>query len=278
MSCTFACGVNAIDHNMVARDENVRVGAVVLAPGYQAYRAELSEEYGLGRYPNVVTSLQFERLLSASGPTSGHVQRPSDGKSAQKIAFLQCVGSRDQSHDYCSSVCCMYAAKQAIMAVEHAKAETHRQRAAALPGVLHGHARVQQRLRRILSPRREEIWRAVHALPHQRSARRPRHARSGSALLRRARPVAARAFRSRHAIDRHGDFAQGARVGSAPRHRTRRLRLLSHGAIQSARDEPRGHLRRRAVPRTEGHPRIDRGSERSRCGRRVALERSRVSR
>jgi len=124
MSCTFACGVNAIDHNMVVRDESVRVGAVVLAPGYQAYRAELSEEYGLGRYPNVVTSLQFERLLSASGPTSGHVQRPSDAKSAQKIAFLQCVGSRDQSHDYCSSVCCMYAAKQAIMAVEHAKAET----------------------------------------------------------------------------------------------------------------------------------------------------------
>jgi heterodisulfide reductase subunit A-like polyferredoxin len=125
MSCTFACGVNAIDHNMVARDENVRVGAVVLAPGYQAYRAELSEEYGLGRYPNVVTSLQFERLLSASGPTLGHVQRPSDGRGAQKIAFLQCVGSRDQSHDYCSSVCCMYAAKQAIMAVEHAKAENH---------------------------------------------------------------------------------------------------------------------------------------------------------
>jgi heterodisulfide reductase subunit A-like polyferredoxin len=125
MSCTFACGVNAIDHNIVARDEHVRVGAIVLAPGYQAYRAELSEEYGLGRYPNVVTSLQFERLLSASGPTLGHVQRPSDGRSAQKIAFLQCVGSRDQAHDYCSSVCCMYAAKQAIMAVEHAKAETH---------------------------------------------------------------------------------------------------------------------------------------------------------
>ncbi len=126
MSCTFACGVNAIDHNMVARDESVRVGAVVLAPGYQAYRAELSEEYGLGRYPNVVTSLQFERLLSASGPTLGHVQRPSDARGAQKIAFLQCVGSRDPAHDYCSSVCCMYAAKQAIMAVEHAKAETLR--------------------------------------------------------------------------------------------------------------------------------------------------------
>jgi heterodisulfide reductase subunit A-like polyferredoxin len=67
----------------------------------------------------VVTALQFERLLSASGPTFGHVQRLSDGKPAKKIAFLQCVGSRDQHHDYCSSVCCMYATKEAIMAIEH---------------------------------------------------------------------------------------------------------------------------------------------------------------
>ncbi|GAB4575407.1 MAG: FAD-dependent oxidoreductase [Anaerolineae bacterium] len=119
MSCTFACGVNAIDHDMVAREEQVKVGAVILAPGYQAYRAEYSEEYGLGRYPNVVTALQFERLLSASGPTMGHVQRPSDGEKPRRIAFLQCVGSRDQTHDYCSAVCCMYATKEAVIAREH---------------------------------------------------------------------------------------------------------------------------------------------------------------
>lgn len=119
MSCTFACGVNAIDHDMVARQESVHVGALILAPGYQIYRGELSEEYGLGRYPNVITSLQFERLLSASGPSMGHVQRPSDGKTPRRIAFLQCVGSRDQSHDYCSAVCCMYATKEAIIAKEH---------------------------------------------------------------------------------------------------------------------------------------------------------------
>ena len=123
MSCTFACGVKAIDHDMVARDETIRVGAVILAPGYQVYHAELSEEYGFGRYPNVVTALQYERMLSASGPTGGHIQRPSDGASPRRIAFLQCVGSRDQSHDYCSSVCCMYAAKEAIMTIEHARAE-----------------------------------------------------------------------------------------------------------------------------------------------------------
>jgi heterodisulfide reductase subunit A2 len=104
---------------MVAWEEQVEVGAVILAPGYQVYRAELSEEYGFGRYPNVVTALQFERLLSASGPTLGALQRPSDGKQPRRIAFLQCVGSRDQSHDYCSAVCCMYATKEAVIAKEH---------------------------------------------------------------------------------------------------------------------------------------------------------------
>ena len=119
MSCVFACERDAIDHDMVATEETVDVGAVILAPGYQVYHAELSEEYGLGRYANVVTSLQFERLLSASGPTMGHVQRPSDGSTPQRIAFLQCVGSRDQNHDYCSAVCCMYATKEAIIAKDH---------------------------------------------------------------------------------------------------------------------------------------------------------------
>ncbi|MBN1992206.1 MAG: FAD-dependent oxidoreductase [Anaerolineae bacterium] len=119
LSCSYECKAGAINHDEPPRIEQVQVGAVVLAPGYQIYQAELSEEYGLGRYPNVVTALQFERLLSASGPTHGHVTRPSDGKPARKIAFLQCVGSRDQSHDYCSAVCCMYAAKEAVMAREH---------------------------------------------------------------------------------------------------------------------------------------------------------------
>ena len=123
MACVHACGVDAIDHSMVENLEEISVGALILAPGYQAYNAQLSEEYGMGRYPNVVSSLQYERLLSASGPTKGHVQRPSDGSSPKRIAFLQCVGSRDQNHDYCSSVCCMYAAKEAIMTVEHARAE-----------------------------------------------------------------------------------------------------------------------------------------------------------
>jgi heterodisulfide reductase subunit A-like polyferredoxin len=119
LSCQYICQADAVIHDQAGRTETVKVGAIILAPGFQPYPAELSQEYGFGRYANVVTSLQFERLLSASGPTEGHVTRPSDHRPAKKIAFLQCVGSRDQGHDYCSSVCCMYATKQAIMAVEH---------------------------------------------------------------------------------------------------------------------------------------------------------------
>jgi heterodisulfide reductase subunit A-like polyferredoxin len=118
-TCVTECGVGAINLNMIGKQQKVDVGAVVLAPGFKSYQAEQSQEFGLGRFPNVVTSLQYERLLSASGPTSGHIKRNSDQDRPRKIAFLQCVGSRDQTHDYCSSVCCMYAAKQANMTLEH---------------------------------------------------------------------------------------------------------------------------------------------------------------
>jgi heterodisulfide reductase subunit A-like polyferredoxin len=119
LACVYACQAGAINHNDLEETREVNVGAVLLVPGFQAYDARLSQEFGLGRYANVVTSLQFERLLSASGPTEGHVKRPSDGERPRKIAFVQCVGSRDENHDYCSAVCCMYATKEAIMACEH---------------------------------------------------------------------------------------------------------------------------------------------------------------
>jgi heterodisulfide reductase subunit A-like polyferredoxin len=119
LACVYACQAGAINHNDLEETREIQVGAILLAPGFQAYDARLSQEFGLGTYPNVVTSLQFERLLSASGPTEGHVKRPSDGVRPRRIAFVQCIGSRDQDHDYCSSVCCMYATKEAIMACEH---------------------------------------------------------------------------------------------------------------------------------------------------------------
>ncbi|MBM4465074.1 MAG: FAD-binding protein [Chloroflexi bacterium] len=117
--CVLACQAGAIDHQQAPHKVELQIGAVVLAPGYQLYDAERSGELGYGRYPNVLTSMEFERLLSASGPTGGHLIRPSDHREPRRIAFLQCVGSRDQNHDYCSSVCCMYATKEAMLALEH---------------------------------------------------------------------------------------------------------------------------------------------------------------
>ena len=119
LSCVYTCQAQAVNHEDVERLEEIEVGAVILSPGYELSNPQTYQEYGLGRYRNVVTSIQFERLLSASGPTQGHVRRPSDGRTPERIAWLQCVGSRDQEHAYCSSVCCMYAMKQAIIAKEH---------------------------------------------------------------------------------------------------------------------------------------------------------------
>jgi heterodisulfide reductase subunit A-like polyferredoxin len=117
--CVEACKPGAIDHYMAPAEQTLDVGAVVLSPGYTLYDPNRSPELGYGRYANVITALEFERMLSASGPTQGHVARPSDGAAPRRIAFLQCVGSRDQQHRYCSSVCCMYAAKEAMLAMEH---------------------------------------------------------------------------------------------------------------------------------------------------------------
>jgi heterodisulfide reductase subunit A-like polyferredoxin len=117
--CVRVCGPGALIHDDKGQERELEVGAVILATGYETYDARLSEEFGYGRYPNVVTALQMERLLSASGPTEGHLVRPSDHQEPRKIAFLQCVGSRDQNHSYCSAVCCMYATKEAMLAQEH---------------------------------------------------------------------------------------------------------------------------------------------------------------
>jgi heterodisulfide reductase subunit A-like polyferredoxin len=121
MQCVAACQAGAIDHGMQPETSEVKVGAVILSPGFQAFNPIGYETYNYSWLPNVVTSLEFERILSASGPFGGHLVRPSDHQEPQKIAWLQCVGSRDvKFHTYCSSVCCMYAIKEAVIAKEHA--------------------------------------------------------------------------------------------------------------------------------------------------------------
>ncbi|MHC4887871.1 MAG: FAD-dependent oxidoreductase, partial [Planctomycetota bacterium] len=118
-SCENFCEAKAIDYEQEDEIEQVDVGAVVLAPGYEQFDPNLKKELGYARYPNVLSSLQFERLLSASGPYLGKILRLSDEKPPKKVAWIQCVGSRDVERNYCSSVCCMYATKEAIIAKEH---------------------------------------------------------------------------------------------------------------------------------------------------------------
>ena len=121
--CEKVCKANAIKFDDTEKEIELKVGSIVLGPGLSLYDARVRPELGLGRWPNVVSSIQFERILSASGPYKGVVQRPSDQKHPVKVAWIQCVGSRDNhnANPWCSSVCCMYATKQSIIAKEHDK-------------------------------------------------------------------------------------------------------------------------------------------------------------
>ncbi len=119
--CVQACTATAIKHEMLPQEVVAEVAAVILAPGVEPITEEVRGELGLGRLANVITAMQMERLLSASGPTGGHVRRPSNQKTPRRVAWILCVGSRDASCGvpYCSSVCCMFAVKQALVATEH---------------------------------------------------------------------------------------------------------------------------------------------------------------
>jgi heterodisulfide reductase subunit A len=115
--CEKLCPVGAIDYRQEDTLIETRVGAVLLAPGYEVYGLENLPEYGAGRVPDVIDALAFERLLSSSGPTAGQIRRPSDGAVPREVVFIQCAGSRDPAKHlpYCSKICCMYTAKQAIL-------------------------------------------------------------------------------------------------------------------------------------------------------------------
>jgi len=119
--CERVCLAKAIDFTQKPKDMELQIGAVIVAPGFGRISRDVLARYGYGRSADVITGVEFERLTSASGPTTGEIIRPSDGAHPKKIAFLQCVGSRDlpSGNAYCSSVCCMYAIKEALVAKEH---------------------------------------------------------------------------------------------------------------------------------------------------------------
>ncbi len=119
--CSEECKAKAVEYDQKEKVFEIQVGSIIVSPGFEEFNARLKPEYGYGVYKNVVTSIEFERMLSATGPYFGAVLRPSDGDIPEKIAFIQCVGSRDEhcGNEYCSSVCCMYSVKEAIIAKEH---------------------------------------------------------------------------------------------------------------------------------------------------------------
>ena len=120
--CVGVCENQAIDLNQKPEKLEVKVGAIILAPGYEIFDPKVRGDYGYGKMENVVTSLEFERLLCSTGPYEGEIRRPSDGKHPKKIAWIQCVGSRDTTpggNSYCSAVCCTYTQKQVILAKDH---------------------------------------------------------------------------------------------------------------------------------------------------------------
>jgi len=122
-ACKKLCPTGAVDFDQKPQTNTINVGSVVLAPGYTPFDPSKFDNYQYAKLPNVITSMEFERILSASGPTMGHITRQSKDKNEpKKIAWFQCVGSRDMNkcdNSYCSSVCCMYAIKEAVIAKEH---------------------------------------------------------------------------------------------------------------------------------------------------------------
>ena len=122
--CEKLCPAKAIHFEDKERELTIQAGAIILSTGCEVFDPKVYDVYGYQRSPNIVTSLEFERMLSASGPLGGHLVRSSDKKEPKKIAWIQCVGSRDVHEGakaYCSAVCCTYAIKEAIVAKEHAK-------------------------------------------------------------------------------------------------------------------------------------------------------------
>ncbi len=120
--CSSVCKTGAIDFNQKAERVEAKVGAIILSPGFEPYDARLREEFGYGKIQNVVTSLDYERLLCATGPYGGEIRRVSDRKHPRKIAWIQCIGSRQilpGANSYCSAVCCTYTQKQVILTKDH---------------------------------------------------------------------------------------------------------------------------------------------------------------
>ena len=119
-NCKKVCNAGAVDYDMKDSFLDINVAAVIVATGFDLFDPTSMEEYGYGKYANVLTAMEYERMICASGPTMGHLETAPGKEHPKKLAFIQCIGSRDLQHNaYCSSVCCMHAVKEAMLAREH---------------------------------------------------------------------------------------------------------------------------------------------------------------
>ncbi len=248
--CVRACGPGALLHDERDEEFEVEVGAVVMATGFDLHDPGKASEYGYRRYPNVLSALEYERMLSASGPTMGDVKRPSDGEHPTRIAFIQCVGSRDQEHEYCSSVCCMFANKQAMLTIDHVPE--------AKPEVFLMDMRAQGKGFDAFYQRAQE--RGVSFIRSRPSTIKEDPLTKDLLIDWEDEQGKMQTERVRHgrALGRPRACAQGAGGGRPPRHRAQPPRLLQARGVRAPGDEPRGRLRRRAVRRAQGHPRLGR--------------------
>jgi heterodisulfide reductase subunit A len=163
-ACEKFCPTGAIRFDDTEKTHSLKVGAMILAPGFKTFDPSGIDLYGHGAFPDVVTGLEYERLLSSSGPCMGHLQRPSDNREPRRIAWLQCVGSRSTNRSdngYCSSVCCMFAIKQAMVTSEHMKGERPEQTVFFMDVRTHGKG-----FERYYDSAREQGIRFVRARPH----------------------------------------------------------------------------------------------------------------
>lgn len=119
--CKKICKREAISYEMKDEEVELKVAAIIVAIGYDLWDPSVAAEYGYGKYPNVFTAMEYERMINAAGPTGGHIKRRSDGEHPKRMAFIQCVGSRNpqMGHPYCCAVCCMFSVKEAMLAKEH---------------------------------------------------------------------------------------------------------------------------------------------------------------
>jgi len=249
MQCVKACAAGAVCHDQVASEHEIGVGSVILTPGFEEFQASLRGEFGHGRYANVLSSVQFERMLSAAGPTGGHVQRPSDGGEVKKIAFIQCVGSRDaaRGNGYCSSICCMSATKEAMVALEHA----HGQQLDVSIFCMDVRAFGKEFDSYVNRARDENGVKFIRAIPSRVVETPGTKTRAFATSTRRARS------RTRNSTwwcsAWNARSSERAGNGGAAGARPQPVRVCANRAAYAAGDIQARHLRGRGVPGAQGH-------------------------